>query len=173
MEYEMVKVAEDDPWRCQASTPKGQCPLKATVLGGTCPAHGGNVAVNCEEKRQLNNYRVDKFQAKLNRHATSPRLKTLGDEVAILRMLLEEQLNKCDDAHDLVLRSHLISDLVVKIEKVVKSCHSLENSLGGLLDKQAILVFAGKVIEVIAANVKDEVILNEISNGIVALVKDE
>ena len=65
---------------------------------------------------------------------------------------------------------HLISDLVMKIEKLVKSCHTLEASLGGLMDKTAILTFATKVIDVITAELDDEVILAKVSNGILRVV---
>ena len=121
MDYdEITKVEPDDPWRCQSTMMKGQCHNKATTEGGSCQIHGGASALKGDEKRSIRNYRLGKFRAALDRHADSPRLKTLNDEVAILRMMLEEQLNQCQDAHDLVLKSHLISDLVVKIEKLVK-----------------------------------------------------
>lgn len=172
MSEDITRVAEDDPWRCSATMSRGQCMNKATTLGGTCLCHGGNNAVQAAEKREIRNYKLLRFQKQLERHADSPRLKSLNDEVAILRMLLEEQLNQCADASDLILNSHLISDLVVKLEKLVKSCHSLESSLGHLMDKQAILTFASSVIGVIADEIKDEVALARISDGILALVGD-
>ena len=172
MEYIIEWVEADDPSRCQAVTRQGQCLNKATVEGGTCPVHGGNGAVEKAERESIRNYKLAKFQVALNRHADSPRLKSLNDEVAILRMMLEEQLNQCQDATDLILKSHLISDLVIKIEKLVKSCHSLESSLGGLLDKQAILTFASNVIDVIGSVITDDEQLQIISDGILHLVGD-
>ena len=169
-EYEITKVDEDDPWRCQANDANGQCRNKATTQGGTCPVHGGNKTVEANERASYRNYQLAKFQVQLNKHADSPRLKTLNDEVAILRMMLEAQLNQCDDIQDMVLKSHLISDLVTKIDKLVNSCHKLESSLGGLLDKQAILTFASSVIDVISASIEDEEQLSTISDGILALV---
>ena len=166
------RVDEDDPWRCQSTTKKGQCRNKATTLGGTCAVHGGNKTIQAIEKKDMRNYKLAKFQVALNRHANSPRLKSLNDEVAILRMTLEEVLNSCDCEHDLMLQSHLISDLVVKIEKLVKSCHSLESSLGMMLDKQTILAFAQKVIEVVSKEELEESQLESISNGILQAVGD-
>ncbi|TRZ52367.1 MAG: hypothetical protein D4S01_03115 [Dehalococcoidia bacterium] len=170
MEYEITRVAEDDPWRCQATKAKGQCLNKATTLGGTCAVHGGNKRVEDEERKNIRNYQLNKFQQQLNRHADSPRLKSLNDEVAILRMMLEEQLNQCNDVHDLVLKSHLISDLVLRIEKLVKSCHSLERNLGSLMDKQALLTFASGVIGAIGDHIEDEHILEALSQDILSLV---
>ena len=59
-------------------------------------------------------------------------------------MILEEVLNKCKDSKDLILKSSVISDLVVKVEKLVSSCHKMEGSMGQLLDKSAILQFAAE-----------------------------
>lgn len=168
----ITKVEEDNPWRCSATTRQGQCLNKATTLGGTCLIHGGNKAQEAAEKRSIDQYRVAKFQVRMKEFASSPKLKTLSDEVAILRMLLEEQLNQCNDASDLVLKSHLISDLVTKVEKTVKSCHSLETSLGGLMNKQDILVIATEIINVISSEVDDEIILERISDGIISIVND-
>ena len=172
MEYEIERVEEDDPMRCQTNMRTGQCRNKATTLGGTCPAHGGNSVLEAQTKKSIRNYKLAKFQVALDRHADSPRLKSLNDEVAILRMTLEEVLNSCDGAHDLLLQSHLISDLVVKIEKLVKSCHSLESSLGMMLDKQAILAFAQKVIDTVSKEDLTENQLTSISNGILQAVGD-
>ena len=83
-------------------------------------------------------------------------------------MIVEEKMNSCEDINDLMLISQPISDLVLKIDKVVNSCHKLDNSMGQLLDKSAILQFASEVINIIDAEVKDEKILNKIANKIMA-----
>jgi len=171
MAEDIIKVKDlDDPRRCQASTVQGQCYNLAVDNGNNCAAHGGCTQARAVEAKSIRNYRVAKFQVALDRHSDSPRLKNLNEEVGILRMMLEEQLEQCDDVKDLVIKSHLISDLVMKIEKLVKSCHTLEASLGGLMDKTAILTFATKVIDVITAELDDEVILAKVSNGILRVV---
>jgi len=171
MEHVIKSVSANDPKRCQFIIPGlGQCTHEAVELGGTCPAHGGARQLKGIEKANIKNYQLSKFQTQLNRHADSPRLKSLNDEVAILRMMLEEQLNQCQDATDLIMKSHLISDLVVKIEKLVRSCHTLESSLNGLLDKTAILTFATGVIEIITKYIEDDDIIQGISDDILSLL---
>jgi hypothetical protein len=84
---------------------------------------------------------------------------------------MEDRLNRCEDEADLLLQSHTISDLVMKIDKVVKSCHQLEGSMGQLLDKQAILQFASEVIGVISIALEgQEDKISEIADGIVTIV---
>jgi len=171
-EYKIERVKEDDPWRCQVNiASQGQCRNKATVLGGTCPVHGGNKAIDKIEATNIRNYRLAKWQTALNRHAEAPRLKSLHDEVAILRMMLEEQLNKCQDTTDLIMQSHLLSDLVMKIEKVVKSCHNLESAVGQLMDKQDVMRFANNVIEIIGNEIQDEAALENISTALLELIE--
>ena len=157
---DIQRCEEDNPHRCQAVIPsKGQClNLAAATEGGKfgeyCLAHGGNRFVNQEAKISIRNYQLDRFKARLERHATSPHITNLRDEIGILRMVLEERLNRCNDDMDLLLHSGPISDLVSKIDKVVTSCHKLEGSMGNLLDKQAILQFASEVIEVVDSEIK-------------------
>ena len=86
---------------------------------------------------------------------------------------MEERLNKCSDATDLILQSGPISDLVMKIEKVVASCHKLEGQMGTLLDKQAILQFAQAVISIIASELEgQEAIIDAIATKILTSLSD-
>jgi len=168
---DIEKVEADDPNRCQATTSKGQCLNKAHEHSNFCLAHGGNKGAEAAEAASVRNYQLAKFQAKLDRHAASPSIKSLRDEVGILRMLMEEQLNRCKDSHDLVVQSASISDLVMKIDKLVTSCHKLEGSLGQLLDKQVILQFANETITLIANVLKGEDNkIREIADGITGII---
>lgn len=166
---------EEDPERCQGKCATGQCPNKGIVLpsgvrGSFCAVHGGASTVSAEQKQSYRNYQLTKFKARQERHATSPQIKNLRDEVGILRMMMEERLNKCRDDADLILQSGAISDLALKIEKVVGSCHKLEGSMNQLLDKQAILQFASEMISVISEEIKDSVVLDRITNKLMVIM---
>lgn len=170
-DHEIIKVEEDDPNRCQCTTTQyGQCMNKAVPESDFCICHGGNHAIEKRNKEAMKNYVLTKFQARIERHKGAPDIKSLRDEVAILRMLMEERLNHCKDDLDLILQSGPISDLVMKIDKLVNSCHKLEGSLGQLLDKQAVLQFASQVISVITENLDDPVKIDLISTGILEIV---
>ena len=161
---------EDDPERCQAVNAVGQCINKAMPGCTNCKAHGGAGQTNNLEKTGLRNYRLLKFQARMGEFATSPDIKSLRDEIAILRMLLEETINKCRDSKDLILKSSVISDLIMKVDKTVTSCHKMEGSMGKLLDKSAILQFASEVINIISENVVEEDVMAKISDDILKVV---
>src|SRR2546421_361414 len=82
---------------------------------------------------------IAKWQTRLDEFADNDKIKSLREEIGVLRILLEETMSRCHDTNELLLYSNKISELVIKIEKVVASCHRLENATGMLLDKSAAL----------------------------------
>lgn len=172
MAEDMGKCAADDPHRCQAVTKYGQCLLKSVELPDgtytyTCKAHGATHSVQSYNEKSYRTYQLERWQARLDQKAESEHIKSLRDEIGILRICLEERLNRCHDATDLILQSVAISDMVLKIEKVVSSCHKLESQMGQLMDKQALLNFAQRVIAIIADNISDENVVNKIADDII------
>jgi len=169
-DYSFERVEDDDPSRCQAVIGTiGQCKIKAVEGSKYCPNHGGNEKDNIKAA-EISNYQLAKYQARLERMKANPSIKSLRDEVVILRMMLETRLNACETDTDLLLHSGPISELVVKIEKLVSSCHKLEGSMGRLLDKSAILQFASEVITIISKHIKEENTLELIADEILQSV---
>ncbi len=162
----------EDPNRCQSNDSRGQCWNQAIPPSEYCPVHGANNAIAAAERASLTNYRLTKWNAQLQRMSTNPGIKSLRDEIGILRMIMEEKLNQCGTPAELMLQSGPLSDLVMKITAVVKSCHSLEGSMKQLLDKQAILQFAGTVITIITNHIEDEEVIGKIAKEIIASVED-
>lgn len=161
------RVDEADPRRCQATIPtQGQCHLISIEGAKYCIRHGGAAHQKAEERKQLNNYRVQKYQSRITEKSESGQLKSLRDEIAILRMLIEERLNSCKDSHDLLLYSGPLSDLIMKVDKVVNSCNRLEVNLGVMLDKTQALQFAAEIVDIVGKHIEDVELLAEISDEI-------
>jgi hypothetical protein len=112
--------------------------------------HGAAHAIKKREQASIGNYKLSVWKAKIDEKKSSPELKGLRDEIAICRILLQERLELCTTNVDLMVHSASIMNMVDRIEKVVTSCHKLEGSMGLLLDKQAILQFAERVIRLIS-----------------------
>jgi hypothetical protein len=159
---------EDDPRRCQALIRggKGQCQCIKIEGSEYCIMHGGQCVAKAVEKENKRMYQLAKWNARIGEFAEHPNIKSLRDELGILRMVLEEKLRMCGDAHTLILSSGPISELVMKIEKIVKSCHRLDSSLHELLDKTAILHLGGEIVEIIGRHVKDDQIVDSIATEI-------
>lgn len=147
---------EDHPSRCQSVNAQGQCYNLGVELddgsrANFCLAHGGGRIRSLDRKEAVRNYQltIAKWRLKMDEKVDAEGIKSLREEIAILRFVLEERLNRCQDGMDLILQSQAISQMVMNIERVVSSCHKLEGSMGHLLDKQAVLQFAQVVIGII------------------------
>lgn len=172
MDNKFQRVEEDDPERCQAVTRTGQCKLKAVPNGKTCLIHGGAMKLKSDEEKNLKNYRLAKFRVRATELGSSSHLTNLTDEVAILRILIEEMVNSCADASELLLRAGPLADLLMKSEKLVSSCHRLDSKLGNLLSKDKVMQFAQLVVEIISSEIDDEKILDVISARILKALGD-
>jgi predicted phosphohydrolase len=134
--------------------------------------HGGNMQLRKIIKDSVDMYRVDMWNAKIARQANHPEVKSLGNEIGLLRMLMEEKLRSCTNDTQLILHSPAISDLVMKIERVVVSCNKLEKSMGQHLDKAALLQFASQVVRVISEHVTDKKQVDLVAQGILEIISE-
>jgi hypothetical protein len=113
-EQRLEKVAEpDDPSRCQATVKTGQCPFKAIEDHKYCKMHQGGTKFNANRDNVLRTYRLAKWQARLNEFAEDEHIKSLREEIGVLRIILEEMMNKCKDVDELFLYSGKISSCIL------------------------------------------------------------
>lgn len=164
---------EDDPRRCQCIIPtRGQCYNVVVKHSQYCPAHGGNKAFQAAQNKQLRNYRLSKFNARIQELGNSDGIMSLRDEVAVLRVLIEEKINRCSDEQDLLMVSGPLSDLIMKVEKVVSSCNRLESKLSNHLDKTKVLQYAQMIVQIIANHVEDDKKIEAINEEIFQALQD-
>ena len=169
--FEYPRVEPDDPRRCQGNDAHGQCRIRAVEGGTYCPIHGGSKQLEKIQKAAVRDYRLGQWQARVEEFGDSSQVKSLRAEIGILRLMMEERMRMINDATDLLLQSGPISDLVLKIEKVVTSCHKLEGSMGQLLDKQAVLQFANVVIGIIGEElVTQPEVVGRVADRIIAAI---
>lgn len=148
-EKKLIEAEEDDPRRCQGITKYGQCPYLADPEMKFCSRHKGMLDTAVKNKN-IRNYRLTKFRAEIDQKTDNPQIKSIREEVGITRHVLESIINQCDNETDLIINSNKIADLVLRIEKLVSSCHKLERSTGQLLDKSALIQLSSNFIEIIA-----------------------
>ena len=178
-----------DPLRCQAQSKNntGQCSflsvagmqrdglLEVLDVDGekdyynvrTCPKHGGVVSAASIVRKELHDYRLQIWQQRVGEFTESVQVKTLRGEIGILRLLLENILHQCHNNQDLILYSHKISELAMKIERLVMSCDRLENRMGLVLDKAAAMLLASQIVDVISRKIDDPMVIDSISGGII------
>lgn len=149
--------------RCEGTVKTGQCPYNKYNGSNYCAMHGYNNNETLRKQEITRNYRLQRWKQRINDFADNDQVKSLREEVGILRMMMEEMLNKCTDTTELLLYSHRISDLAMKIEKLVISCDKLENRMGLLLSKRAVLQLAGTYVNIINTHVEDPEVIEQIS----------
>lgn len=160
---------EAHPDRCQHVNEHGQCTNFRCLETNShfCVVHGGESG----KKQREYNYQIkEKLRLRLNQKTQSPGLKTLHEEVGILRILLETTLGQCDTDIDLMLQSQKISNLIEKIEKTVNSLTKLEKYLGQYLAKNDLIQIATEIISVISENITDLKILKTIGDQIQEII---
>jgi hypothetical protein len=154
--------------RCIATVINGQCPYCKVDNTDYCPMHGSNTGVNVQKAEVKRNYQLSRWKNRVNNFADNDQIKSLREEIGILRMVMEEVLNKCDDATDLLMASHRIADVAMKIEKLVVSCDKLENRMGLLLSKRAVVQLAGEYVQIINNYVTDPDTIEQISEEMIS-----
>jgi len=118
--------------------------------------HGGGQNEITVKNQEMRNYRLTKFKARTEELSNNSNINSLRDEVAILRLLIEEKVNVCKDTNDLLLSSGPLSDLVIKSGVLVEKCQRLENKLGNFLDRTKVMQFAQICVEIISSYVDEE-----------------
>jgi hypothetical protein len=121
-----------------------------------CPIHGGRLDEMHQVKQNLRSYKLAQWRADLDRFQESDGLKSLREEIAISRMTLESILSQCEDKFDLMLAAPKIAMMLEKIQGLVVNCNKLEDRLGLVLDKSAILNLAEEIVQIVGAHVPEE-----------------
>lgn len=172
-EYPLVHCKYDDEEVCPTCIEKNNGVYYKRVEGSDyCGRHGANTQIAARKKQAANQYRLQIWQQRVSEFTEGDNVKSLRAEIGILKMVLENILNQCTDASQLLLYSHKISDLVVKIEKVVTSCDRLDRHMNLMLDKSTALKLASDIVTLISNHIDDPEVVDAISNGIIDLLKD-
>ena len=136
----------DDERRCQGNSAGKQCGRVAEEGSEMCKRHKGKsdynknmYIINDQEAR-------DRFM-RLNSHSE---LSSLRNEIAMARSLLEERFNAIGDSPaQLALNVGPLNQLLLTIERLVKSAHTLEFNLGEVVGRGALISLAKTTSDVL------------------------
>lgn len=167
-------VDEDDPNRCQAICGMGQMQCRKIRHGSSkfCLSHGGNKATENDNKVAVRNYHLGKHLQRVHEFADSDALKSLREEIGILRMMCETQLQQCQNEVDLLLYSEKLSKYIQDIEKLVTSCHKLEERTGAMIDRNKMMLICEAICNIIAQHVTDSDVLVIIGDKVAKAITD-
>lgn len=137
-----------DPTRCKGTNPEGQCWNRAEEGSDFCRAHHG---VNLAPARNMRQYLLTKVEerTRLAHFAEHDEIKSLRDEIALSRMLIEKLYNSINTHADLLTTCGPLNKLLLTVDKLVKDSHKLEQSLGNLLGRPAVLRLGQQIVEIL------------------------
>lgn len=176
------KLADpEDPRRCQSVGKHGQCSYARVEGGNYCYRHGGASELSRQVKANTRMYNLQVWRSRMNELKGSDDAKNLTEEIAILRLTMEAYLEKCQDSTDLMMYSSTVGDLATKIERLVKSCHSLQQASGQLMDRTKAINFASTIVEIIdrlsTELIKDEELrehfIDKVSDAVLNSMKEK
>jgi len=156
-----------------------RCQYKVTEFG-QCLRHAQPGSDFCEqhspETLQQRLYRISRAKGRYYQHAESSEVKSLRDEIAIARTLLEERWNQMKEETDVLAAVGPINTLLVTIEKLVSSCQKLEASLGSLLAKPTLLSVAQQIVGILIEELQGvpgyERLIDRISDRIIKTIAE-
>jgi hypothetical protein len=148
----------DRDGRCQWVTPIGQCKKDAIADGLFCEQHSP------KGKGVMERYLITTrtLGDAPHRHIAANEIKSLREEIALTRAMIEKRLNMVDNDAEFVAAMPVIQSGMLTVEKLVSSCHAMETKLGLLLNKSALISLAQEIIQIIDDSLKGVPGRNEI-----------
>ena len=164
----MKRVADPaDPRRCKFSYPHEQCWHEAEPGCDNCLVHGGKSKANAEATRLYHLVDVDN-RRRLAELAGHDNIKSLREEIGLLRILIEKTMNAAKSDAELFSSGASLNNMFITSQKLIKSCHELEQSTGELLSKQTVHRLAQKMCEIVLEELQGiegyEEIIDRIAN---------
>ena len=173
-------MRSDDPARpnrCKATHEHGQCHDDAVDGSNFCAKHSGCNEAAERVKHYMYKLAKQKHRDKLAHFVEHEEIKSLREEISLTRMLIEERFNVIDCESDLLAAIGGLNTLLLTVERLVKSAHTIEQNLGSLLAKSSVLVMGRQIVEVIVEELQDvpgyEEIVDRISERIVECISDQ
>jgi hypothetical protein len=164
---------EGDPERCQArSALTGQCQLKSMEGTNLCVRHGGVQLTQTAEQSELRIYRVRKYKKRIGELTNNPNSNNLHEELAILRMVLEDVLIKAakedegaeeGEGMGLLLYSVKINELAKSIKDLILAVDKLNLRSHNYIGREEVITITAEIIQSISTHVTDETVLQKIT----------
>lgn len=161
--------------RCKhVNSHSGQCSRDAITGTTRCAIH----AVTDSEKHEKRMYLLlnQKYRERHSDLSDHKDIRSIREEVGIARMLLEERLNSINCEADLIASCSGINTLLLTIEKLTNSCLKLDQSVGNLLSKPALLKVASDIVQIVLEEVSTlpdhELVVDKISERILQTVSE-
>jgi hypothetical protein len=135
--------------RCQAVTHKGeQCKADALLGTNRCRHHSG---VSLLAKKDLRTYRLAhaEFRDRHQELSSFDKDSSLGEEIALVRQLVERRLNSCKNDTELLASCSSLNELLLTLERLRRSAHQIDRDSGHYITRSQLRRLGQRVAEII------------------------
>lgn len=171
-----IRVNDDDPNRCQAVHAAFQCPFRAVgdfdsenqrwIGPKYCPRHGGTMQATMAKREEKRLYLSAKWQEQIGEQVDHPKIKSLAEEIGIIRMTLQAKLNLIQDDKELVMHSSGIIGLVNSVKDLVKTWQHIQERSGEVLDRTTMNIFVQELLTILTRYIDDPEVLQMVGEDI-------
>jgi len=152
----LQRVGPDHPEACQGNTGNGPCCYKRDDNSLYCSIHGGGSSSAAGERRELQNYKLNSaFAGRAQDFSNSPRIKSLTDEIAILRTSLETVFNGIKNENEMLLYVDKLDKLATSISKLIMNLQNIQEKNKELLGREVVMSIFDQILEKIVVRVGD------------------
>lgn len=158
--------------RCEFNRSTGQCTEEALPNDKFCSLH---TRLDPEKnQKRLYNLLKFKYRSRYEEIGDHEALRSLRDEVAISKMMLEENLNSIQNDSEFAAARGNLAQQLVTVEKLVSAMIKMEVNLGTLISKPTLLKIASDIVRILLEELKDvpghELIIDKVSLGIMKTI---
>lgn len=152
----LQRVGPDHPEACQSNTGNGPCCYKREPNSLFCAIHGGGASSAAGERRELQNYKLNSvFADRASQLSNSPRIKSLTDEIALVRTALETVFNSIKSENEMVLYVDRIEKLSTTVSKLITTLQNIQEKNKELLGREVVMSIFDQILEKIVQRVGD------------------
>lgn len=171
----------DSEYRCQGRGQGGQpqcvhLSMEGLVLEGNnpyehtpelvkgvdrCPRCGGKAKVDANRSKATRIYKIQTLEKEIQAQLENGQLKSLRQEVALTRTLLQEMLNEAvgheqGSRYGIMIHSPQVERLLTRVESLVMNCQKLEEKSDAQLDVTEAVQFAERLGAIVMEYVPEE-----------------
>lgn len=166
------KCSPDDPRRCQAVTPNGQCQYLASDNDDFCDFHNHGAAKRRNQKKEVERYILDNhaLRSSYERQLSDEDYLNLRREICLLEAIMEKRANMLKTDEDYMMGTSAVTTLAQRLESMKISLLKMRQSLNMVLGVDQLRAFALEIADILSEELSEvpnkEVIIEKVGQRI-------
>lgn len=135
--------------RCQYTGRRGQCNHSSIDNSQYCSRHSN-------EEHRMRKYRIQNpdLQERLGHHDDEASLKTVEQEIVLLRSMIEDRLNLAENKAERLSAYSVVTPMIGQVNKLVENLGKLRTSSSTLLNKEALRKLGDQIVHILVEELR-------------------